>query len=90
MKAMPFERTKIGNIFRDIDGNIILRVAKAYGDNEGRTPINCAILVSNKNDNTRGDVLAKNREAYCEVLDDREVSEIKLVDVSEHDEIGTS
>ena len=87
MKASPFERVKPGQLFRDIDGNVLMRTSKAYADNEGRTPINCIVLIPNKGELTRGDTLTKTREIYCEVLDDRELSQIKLVDVHEDDEI---
>lgn len=79
MKAKPFDRVKISEIFRDVDGNIILKQNRVFGDNEGRTPLNCVILVPNKPDIQRGDILFKNREVYCEVLDDREISELKFV-----------
>ena len=88
MKAVPFEKVKAGQAFRDIDGNVLMRVSKAYSDSEGRTPVNCAILISNKADLTRGDLITKTRDIYCEVLDDRELSELTLVDVKADEEIS--
>ena len=87
MKATPFERVKIGQVFRDIDGTLIMRINKAYGDNEARSLINCVILISNKTEVSRGGLLAKTRDIYCEVLDDRELSDLGLIDITETKEI---
>ena len=88
MKAFPFEKVKIGQAFRDIDGTVLMRTSKAYADNEGRTPINCTILIPNKMELSRGDLVAKARDIYCEVLDQRELSELRLVDVPDDKEIS--
>lgn len=89
MTPMPFLKVKQGQAFRDIDGNVLMRISKAYADNDGRTPLNCAILIPNKSDLNRGDTTAKQKDIYCEVLDDRELSEIRLIDVPEDAEIVT-
>lgn len=88
MKALPFEKVKTGQAFRDVDGTVLMRTSKAFGDNEGRTPVNCAILISNKTDLSRGDLISKTRDIYCEVLDQRELSELRLVDVPDDKEIS--
>jgi len=84
VKPLPFDRVKVGQVFRDIDGTIFMRITRAFGDNDGRTAINCAILITNKPESdNRGDVIAKARDTYCEVLDERELSELKLIDIPE-------
>lgn len=83
MKSKPFERVKIGDLFRDLDGNVLMKIPKSTGDED---TFNSVILVPNKKDLSRGNLISKNREAYCEVLTKVEISDLKLdagIDVEE-------
>ncbi len=81
MKAVPFQKVKIGQVFRDIDGNSLLRIPKVFRDNEGRDFRNCVILIANKSGLSIGDIMVKTREIYCELLNDTELNEIRLTDI---------
>lgn len=83
MKEKPFEKIKIGEVFRDLDGNLLMRSAKAYNDAEGQNLLNTVVLISNRADLNRGELIYKNRDIYCELLNDREVSETRLVEMQE-------
>lgn len=88
MKAIPFERVKQGQVFRDIDGTTLMRTTKSYSDVEGQNLVNCVVLISNKPESiSRGDMIAKGRDIYCEALNDREVSELKLIEMSSEEPI---
>lgn len=83
MKSKPFDRVKIGDLYRDIDGNLLMKIPKAQGSED---TFNSVILIPNKKDLERGSLVAKNREAYCEVLIKSEVADVKLdagIDVDE-------
>lgn len=75
MKSKPFDRVKIGELYRDLDGNLLMKIPKATGDED---TFNSVILIANKKDLDRGNLLSKNREAYCEVLTKNEIAEVKL------------
>lgn len=83
MKPKPFDRIKVGEIFRDIDGTILMRTEKTFANEEGKNILNCAILIPNISSLKRGDVIGKTRDTYCESLNDREVSEIRLAEEME-------
>lgn len=84
MKTKPFEKVKIGELFRDIDGNLLMKIPKTQGAD--RT-YNSVALTSNKKDITRGILIAKMRDTYCEVLNKNEICDIRLeVSTTESDE----
>jgi len=88
MKPVPFDKVKTGDIFRDMDGNSVMRTAKTYSDNEGKTVVNCIMLISNKTELSRGELFGKSREIYCEVLNEREISELTLVVITKIEEVA--
>lgn len=75
MKAKPFERVKIGDLYRDIDGNLLMKIPKSTGEED---TFNSVILIPNKKDLDRGNLMSKGREVYCEVLTKPEIADIKL------------
>ena len=87
MKAKPFERLKVGELFRDIDGTLLMRTSKSFSDVEAKNITNCTVLIPNKPDDNRGEMVYRARDVYCDTLTDREISEIKLVDMPSENNI---
>lgn len=76
MQAKPFMNVKNGSIFRDIDGNALIKTPKSATSSEG-VFTNCVVIMSNSSDLKRGDLTKKGRDIYCEVIDPAETVELK-------------
>ena len=80
-KARPFKDVQSGNLFRDVDGTVLIKInQKAYLTSDGSDIANCMILIPNKQKDDRGDMRKKEQDTYCEILDNTEVGEIHLID----------
>lgn len=46
------------------------------------------MIIPNKTDLERGDLIAKARDVYCEELDQREVANLRLEDIHDEDDVA--
>lgn len=76
MLAKPFINVKNGNIFRDVDGTAYVKTPKSATSSEG-VFTNCVVLVTNSKDLSRGDLVKKAKDVYCEVIDAAEVIQLQ-------------
>ena len=80
-KAKPFRDVQSGDLFRDIDGTVLIKIKqKVYTTADGSELANCMILIPNKHKDDRGDMKKTENDTYCEVLDEVEVGEIHLIE----------
>ena len=80
-KAKPFKDVQSGDLFRDIDGTVLIKTnQKVYTATDGSDIANCMILIPNKQKDDRGDMRKKEIDTYCEILDTAEIGEIHLID----------
>ncbi len=92
MKPAPFLRLNVGDIFNDIDGTTFIKTGKCFIQckEDVAAPakeLNCVILIPNKPKDSRGQIRFKDDDVYCEVFDDKEISELQI----EHpDEVAKS
>jgi len=78
MEKKPFKDINIRDIFRDIDGTILIKTDKTYAGASRSEVMNCVVLVPNKPNDYRGQMKKKENDSYCEVLDDVDMSDIRL------------
>ena len=76
MKPKPIERLKTGDIFRDLDGNILMKLITV---NDGTKSYNCVILTGNQASVKRGCLDEQQRDSYCEFLEEVEVAELRVM-----------
>ena len=91
MKAMPFVRLNVGDIFNDIDGTTYIKTARALTPNKEETntnykKLNSMILIPNKPSDARGQLRYKDDDVYCEVLDIQEITELHLENMDDEPE----
>ena len=76
MKPKPFERLKTGDVFRDLDGNILMKLITA---NDGTKSYNCVVLIGNQASIKRGNLDEQHRDSYCEFLEEVEIAELRIM-----------
>jgi hypothetical protein len=76
MQARPFIKVNNGNIFRDVDGTTYVKTPKSATSSEGIFT-NCVVLITNSKDLSRGDLVKKVKDVYCEVIDAAEIIQLQ-------------
>lgn len=76
MLAKPFINVKNGDIFRDVDGTTYVKTPKSATSSEGIFT-NCVVLLANSKDLSRGDLVKKAKDVYCEVIDAAEIIQLQ-------------
>ena len=80
MEKKPFKDVTIKEIFRDIDGTILIKTDKTYSGVNRSDILNCTVLIPNKASEYRGQMKKKENDSYCEVFDAIDISELNLKD----------